>query len=176
MAPTKNRDWGLKCQYSYSYRCDLGGEEGTDISMPAQFNSLGISFQYPDNWTLDDSDALLGRKSVTVYSPGGAFWSVAIESCTADPATLAETIVETMKQEYQGLEAEPIAETIAGHDLVGFDMAFYCLDLTNTAKVRSLRFGNSSYTIYCQAEDREYVKLDRVFQAIAITLLNSLEE
>ena len=57
--------------------------------MPAHFDSLGISFQYPDNWTLDDSDALLGRKSVTVYSPGGAFWSVAIHSGTADPAKLA---------------------------------------------------------------------------------------
>ena len=46
--------------------------------MPAQFDSLGISFQYPENWTLDDSDALLGRKSITVYSPGGAFWAVVI--------------------------------------------------------------------------------------------------
>ena len=41
--------------------------------MPARFDKLGISFQYPENWTLDDSDALLGRKSVTVYSPGGRF-------------------------------------------------------------------------------------------------------
>ena len=41
--------------------------------MPARFDSLGISFQYPDNWTLDDSDARLGRKSVTVYGPEGPF-------------------------------------------------------------------------------------------------------
>ena len=29
-------------------------------AMPAHFDRLGISFQYPDNWTLDDSDALFG--------------------------------------------------------------------------------------------------------------------
>ena len=27
--------------------------------MPARFDKLGISFQYPENWTLDDTDAVL---------------------------------------------------------------------------------------------------------------------
>ena len=146
------------------------------LAMPARFDSLGISFQYPDNWTLDDSDALLGRKSVTVYSPGGAFWSVAIHSGTADPAKLAAAIVETMRQEYQGLEAEKAEESVAGHDLLGYDLAFYCLDLTNTAHVRSLRFAHTTYTIYCQAEDREYEQVKRVFQAMTVTLLSSLKD
>jgi hypothetical protein len=144
--------------------------------MPAHFDSLGISFQYPDNWTLDDSDALLGRKSVTVYSPGGAFWSVAIHSGTADPAKLAAAVVETMTQEYQGLEAQETAENVAGHDLVGYDLAFYCLDLTNTAQVRGLRFAHTTYIIYCQAEDRDYEQINRVFQAMTVTLLNSLKD
>ena len=143
--------------------------------MPAHFASLGISFQYPDNWTLDDSDALLGRKSVTVYSPGGAFWSVALQSGTAEPAKLATIVVEAMKQEYPGLEAEPAQQKTAGHELVGYDLAFYCLDLTNTACVRSFRFAHTTYTIYYQAEDREYEQMERVFQAITLTLLNSLE-
>jgi hypothetical protein len=137
---------------------------------------LGISFQYPDNWTLDDSDALLGRKSVTVYSPGGAFWTVAIHSDTAEPAKLAAAIVDTMKQEYQGLEAEETVESVAGHDLLGYDLAFYCLDLTNTAHARSLRFAHNAYTIYCQAEDREYARVKKVFEAMTITFLNSLKD
>ena len=144
--------------------------------MPAHFDSLGISFQYPDNWTLDDSDALLGRKSVTVYSPGGAFWSVAIQSGAAEPAKLAAAVVEAMKQEYQGLEAQEIEESVAGHDLIGYDLAFYCLDLTNTAHVRSLRFAHTTYTIYCQAEDREYEQVKRVFEAMTITLLSGLKD
>jgi hypothetical protein len=144
------------------------------VAMPARFDSLGISFQYPDNWTLDDSDALLGRKSVTVYSPGGAFWSVTIQSGKAEPNKLTAAVVETLKQEYDSLEAEPIEETVAGHDLVGYDMAFYCLDLTNTAHVRSLRSAYTTYTIYCQAEDRDYACLKAVFAAMTLTLLNSL--
>jgi hypothetical protein len=144
------------------------------VSMPANFNSLGVSFQYPDNWTLDDSDALLGRRFVTVYSPGGAFWSVAVHSGTADPANLAAGVVEAMKQEYQGLEVEAVEETVAGVDLLGYDLAFYCLDLTSTAQVRSMRSAHAAYTIYCQAEDLEYERVKRVFQAITITLLDGL--
>jgi hypothetical protein len=144
--------------------------------MPAIFDRLGISFQYPENWTLDDADALLGRQSVTIYSPGGAFWSVAIHPGSADPAKLIAAVVDAMRQEYQGLEAEEIEESVAGQDLTGFDLAFYCLDLTNTAQVRGLRAGNATYTIYCQAEDREYERLKQVFQAISITLLNGLKD
>ena len=74
--------------------------------MPAQFNSLGISFKFPDNWTLDNSDARLGRKSITVYGPGGAFWSVAIHAGSAEPAKMSAAVVKAMEQEYDGLEAE----------------------------------------------------------------------
>jgi hypothetical protein len=142
--------------------------------MPARFDKLGISFQYPENWTLDDSDALLGRKSVTVYSPGGAFWSVAIHSCSADPATLAAVVVETMKKEYPGLEIDEAEETVAGCDLVGYDLAFYYLDLINTAVIRGVRIGTGTYTIYCQGEDREFDKLQMVFRAMTTSLLTGL--
>jgi hypothetical protein len=142
--------------------------------MPKCFDSLGISFQYPDNWRLDDSDAVLGRRSVTVYSPGGAFWSVAIHPSTADAAKMAKGVVDAMRKEYDSLEVEEVEEEIAGHELVGYDLAFYCLDLTNTAKVRTVRSEYSLYTIFFQAEDREYEQLKRVFEAMTITLLGSL--
>lgn len=144
--------------------------------MPARFDKLGISFQYPENWTLDDSDALLGRKSVTVYSPDGAFWSVAIHSGSADPAKLAAAVLEAMKKEYPGLEVDEAFETVAGHEMIGYDLAFYYLDLINTALIRSLRVGTTSYTVFCQAEDRDFDKLRMVFQAMTTSLLSGLKE
>jgi hypothetical protein len=144
--------------------------------MPARFDKLGISFQYPENWTLDDTDAVLGRRSVTVYSPGGAFWTVAIHSGSADPAKLAAAIVETMKKEYSGVEVDQAEETVAGHELIGYDLAFYYLDLISTATVRSLRVGPSTYTIFCQAEDRDFDKLQLVFRAMTTSLLSGLSD
>ena len=144
--------------------------------MPARFDKLGISFQYPDNWTLDDSDALLGRKSVTVYSPGGGFWTVAIHPGAADPSKLAAAVLDAMKKEYPGLEIDEAFERVAGHDMIGYDLAFYYLDLINTALIRSLRVGQTSYTILCQAEDREFDQLRMVFQAMTTSLVSGLKD
>ena len=60
---------------------------------------------------------------------------MAIHAGLADPAEMSEAVAEAMKQEYDSLEAEPAEETIAGRNLLGFDLAFYCLDLTSTAWV-----------------------------------------
>lgn len=142
--------------------------------MPATFEGLGLQFQYPENWTLDDSDALLGRKSVTVYSPGGAFWTVAIHPSSADPAKLISAVVKTMQGIYDSLELEEVLDNIAGYDLLGYDLNFYCLDLTNTAEIRSLRAGHAIYTIFCQSDDREFEQIGLVFRAISTSLLNHL--
>ncbi len=81
-----------------------------------------------------------------------------------------------MKKEYPGLEIDEAFEMVAGHDLIGYDLAFYYLDLINTALVRSLRVGQTSYTIFCQAEDREFDKLQMVFQAMTTSLVSSLKD
>lgn len=144
--------------------------------MPAKFEKLGISFQYPDNWTLDEEDAPAGGKSVTIYSPGGAFWSVALHPGSADPAQLAKVAVDAMRQEYEELEAEQTRETLAGRELIGYDLNFYYLDLTNTARIRCLRTDQTTLTIFCQAEDREFDRVELVFQAITTSLLGGLKD
>ena len=56
--------------------------------MPAVYDKMGIRFLYPDNWQLDEEEALHGDQSVTVYSPGGAFWSIVLHPRSTDPAEL----------------------------------------------------------------------------------------
>ncbi len=143
--------------------------------MPAVFDKMGIHFQYPENWTLDEQDALAGNRSVTVYSPGGAFWSVGIHPRSTDPSRLAQAAVRAMSEEYEGMESEEARETIAGWDLVGYDLNFFYLDLTNTAKVRCVRADQATYSIFCQGEDREFDALRRVFEAITVSFLSTLK-
>jgi hypothetical protein len=143
--------------------------------MAAKFDNLGISFQYPENWQLDEGEVRAGQSAVTVYSPGGAFWSVALHTAsTTGPAQMAEAALDTMRKEYEELDAEPVRETVAGHDLVGYDLNFFCLDLTNTACIRTLREDGTTYTIFFQAEDREYDEIGPVFEAMTLTLLQSI--
>lgn len=142
--------------------------------MPAQFQRLGIAFQYPENWTLDDSDARAGRESVTVYSPGGAFWCVTLHPPSADLTKLVKGVVDAMKEEYADAEVEEVEETVAGHELVGTDLSFFYLDLTSTAQIRGIRIGEHTYTVFCQGEDREFARVRAVFQAMTVSLLNEL--
>ena len=143
--------------------------------MPAEFNKLGVSFLYPDNWTLDENDARSGRDSVTVYSPGGAFWSISVHLPSIDPAGLAETAVKAMKGEYEDLEAVQAQETLGDHDLIGYDLNFYCLDLTNTASIRCLRTDRATYAVFWQAEDCEFEQVGNVFLAITTSFIGNLD-
>ena len=142
--------------------------------MPREFHDLGISFQYPDNWALDEQDSVGEEPSVTLFSPGGAFWAVSVHPRTASPARLAETAVEAMQAEYERVEVEAVEEELEGHAMTGFDLNFFILDLTNTATVRCLRGPAATYTFFCQAEDREYEKVRAVFQAMTVSVLRGL--
>lgn len=142
--------------------------------MPQHFSKLGLSFLFPDNWTLDDRDAAAGSKSVTVYSPGGAFWSVSVHPASSKPEKLAEAAVQAMREEYAEIEAERTIAFSAGHELTGYDLAFYYLDLTNTACVRCFQTPGASYAIFYQAEDHEFAQFERVFAAMTRSLLEGL--
>ena len=138
--------------------------------MAAIFDKLGIRFLYPENWQLDESEALAGNDVITVYSPGGSFWSVMIHPPGTAPSKLAATALEAMRQQYDELDADEVREIVAGHEMVGYDMNFYCLDLTNTALVRSYRTDDAAYVVFCQADDREFAEIEPVFRAITLSL------
>jgi hypothetical protein len=144
--------------------------------MPAVFDQYGIHFQYPENWTLEADEQTPAQQSVSVYSPGGAFWSVVSHRRRDDPKELAETALGVMQREYQDLDTEEVHEQVEGVEMVGYDLNFFCLDLTNTALVRAFRTHASSYLVICQAEDREFERLGDVFRAITASLLRSQQQ
>jgi len=138
--------------------------------MPALFDKLGIKFLYPDDWTLEvatDED----EEGVTVYSPGGGFWSVVLRDGIEEPAELAKIAVVALGDEYTDVDTEPAEETVGRQELVGYDVNFYCLDLTNTAQIRACRRNGRTLLILWQAEDREFDEVSRIFRAITTSLL-----
>ncbi len=141
--------------------------------MPAVYDKMGIRFLYPDNWTLEEEEALRGERSVTVYSPEGAFWSIVLHPPSVDPDVLTIAAMQTMKQEYPQTEAEPARETVRGQEITGYDLSFYYLDLTSTALIRGFRNATATGVILCQAEDRDFRRVEAVFQAITASLLDN---
>jgi hypothetical protein len=139
--------------------------------MPGQFDDLGISFQYPDNWSLDAQEAPDGRKSVTVFSPTGAFWSISIHPQVTDLMGLALEAIDAIREEYGDTDVVEVEETVSGHELTGYDLNFFSMDLTSTARIRCFRSDQAALAVFCQAEDSDFERLYRVFDAITISLL-----
>lgn len=142
--------------------------------MPAVFDKLGIRFTYPDNWRLDESEALEGAATVTVYSPGGSFWTISLHPPDTPPADLVASAVKALRETYDELDVENVTDTAAGRELIGADVNFYCLDLTNTALVRAFDTKRFNGLILCQADDREFADIEPVFRAMTHSLLQGL--
>jgi hypothetical protein len=138
--------------------------------VPAVYDNWGIHFLYPDNWTVDETESE-GEKSVTVQSPGGAFWSITLHERQADPALLATAALEALQVEYHDSEFEAVEDQVAGQTIVGFDFSFFYLDFTNTAVIRAFQMPSASCLLLCQAEDHELEELGKVFHAITTSLL-----
>ena len=147
------------------------GDEGDSV----RFHRLGFDFEHPDTWTVDVDDAADGRGAVTAYSPDGSFWSVSGHEPDADAADLTAAVVAEMRRQYRDLDSEPAADRVAGRDLRGYDLAFYCLDLTNTAQVRCLATPAAAFLIFCQAEDRDWDRLPPVFAAMTASFVAGLD-
>lgn len=139
--------------------------------MPTVYDKMGIRFLYPDNWSLDESDALDGQTSVSVYSPSGAFWSASVYPDGQAAAELAAAALRALQLEYSDTEAEPICEEVDGRELTGFDLNFIYLDLTSTALIRAFDVPAGRCVVLCQAEDRDFAELEEVFRAMTLSLI-----
>ena len=139
--------------------------------MPAEYSKMGARFSYPENWTLDTDELNEKGNSITVYSPGGGFWSLGVHPAGTNAGQLAAEALEAMGEEYEHLESREISETNAEDILVGYDLNFFYLDLTSTAKIRCVSRSGATYAIFCQAEDREFEQIGEVFRAITASLL-----
>ncbi len=138
--------------------------------MPKKFDDLGIHFQYPDNWELDIEETEGGQHGISAISPGGAFWTISIHAPSVEPAGLANSALEALKLEYPDSDVTGLNQSVAGHELTGYELNFFYLDLTSTATIRAFHTPKATYLIHCQAEDREYERLQHVFQAITASL------
>mgnify|MGYP001266474611 CR=1 FL=1 len=139
-----------------------------------QFEQFGVTFEYPDNWSIDVDSDDVGGSSATVQSPDGGFWNISVYPSGTNSKEMVQVVSSEMQKEYQDIDIEVVHDTISGIQLSGLDFNFYCLDLTNTAHVRAVENREATYIIFCQAEDREWESIHAVFEAMTASFLRSL--
>jgi hypothetical protein len=138
-------------------------------------NQDDLCFSFPESWKLDKGDSLSDTDSVTVVSPEGGFWCVRRDLRDTANKVVFEHAVAAMREVYPELEVEQVVDHIAGSELTGMDMHFFCLDLSGTASVRIWQTSSGNYVIFSQAEDEQLEQLKPIFNAITTSLIRGSE-
>ncbi len=141
--------------------------------MPALFEQLGLRFEYPENWAIEETSE--GEvEQVLVSSPNTAFWHLSKYPQGTDLEPLFDEAMAALRSEYKDMETEPADDTVDGRALTGFDVSFICLDLTSTCWLRGFQTSEATFLLICQAEDAEFAKVSLVFQAMLASVLRNL--
>ena len=111
-----------------------------------------------------------------VSSPETAFWQLIRHPAGADAERLFDEALAALRSEYGEIEAHVASDVVDGLTVSGYDVNFYCLDLTNTCRIRMLPSDSGTYLILLQAEDEELKRVDAVFKAMLTSLIRGMRE
>ena len=144
------------------------------------YEGLGLKCLYPENWNLIEDSENGTAVSFTLESPSSAFMTVSEFPQAVSPETAVEQCVDTMRQEYEGIEEDPYEPNLQfqGSPLESvhaLDLRFYYLDLLVISRLIAFRTGNRVFLIQIQSEDRDFETLEQVFHAMTDSMDQSLE-
>jgi hypothetical protein len=143
--------------------------------MTAVYDKLGLKFLYPENWKLMD-DSTESPQVITLETPDGSTtWSVHVYPAGTDGDAILRETLDTLQQTYEDLEIAPHQQQLGELEANGVEAMFYCLDFLIRAQLHLLPTRDRLLLFWAQAEDRDFDKQQLVFQAITVSLLQSLE-
>ena len=148
--------------------------------MPKTHKSQGLSITYPDNWNLTEDyqdDQVVGFQ---IQSPGSAFLAILMFDWTTTPEQAIEQAASVIQSEYDNVESETFKPQLISHpgplaDTSGRELYFYYLDLLVRTKFIALGIPNHTVLVQFQAEDAEFQSLEKVFEAMLLTLCQSIQ-
>jgi len=118
------------------------------------YDDLGVQFIYPNNWFVQTETWDKGTYGVTVDSPEGSFWGLAIYPKGVDLDAAAKKIVEEMHAEYDEIDESRVIRYVADRVLTGYEINFFYLDLASTAIALKFQDERRGYVVFWQTCDR----------------------
>jgi hypothetical protein len=140
-------------------------------AMPATFDSFGLRFLYPDNWSLLERSESEGDQGVTLELPSGGFFSIERNRDPQSIEQIVEAIASSFENEYDEVEREDL--TVDSQEQIerAVEFHFYYLDLLIISRLLILNRDGIRYLVQMQAESRDFDSNELVFEAIIKQLL-----
>lgn len=137
--------------------------------MQEVYEQHGITFQYPADWEVSEQEQE-DECLITVSGPGTSFWSVGLFRDRPHPDLVLETALAAFKDEYPDLDSYTAEDEILDQPTSGIDLEFFCLELVNTARIRSFLAKDFTVLVMCQADDTELEGSEPIFEAMTRSL------
>jgi len=151
-----------------------------------EYEKNGVYVAYPENWTLQATGLFWENESadgeegttLTLTSPGGAFWLLKEHPLEVDLDDVADDVLQTMREMYNDMEVYPIDRTVEGVWLAGYEMNFFYLDLVDIAKIQCYVDAKRAFALFWQTGDQLITSAgegdaptEDVFEAITVAML-----
>ena len=134
------------------------------------YQARGVQFQYPADWDLSEqTDG--PETTITVSNLETSFWSLTVFADQPSPEAVIESALEAYREEYDELDIYPTEISICNREAIARDLEFVCLELINTAFLRSTVIGNSTVLVLFQATDHELNDTRSIFEQISASLM-----
>ncbi len=144
-------------------------EDNREITMDKIYEARGVQFQYPSDWELSEqTDG--PETTITVSNVGTAFWSLTIFADQPSPEAVVESALKAYREEYEELDIYPSETSICNCETIARDLEFVCLELINSAFLRSTVIGNCTVLLLFQATDHELSDTKSIFEQISTSL------
>lgn len=125
-----------------------------------------VSFAYPIGWTREINESDDGV-SVDLQSDGVMFALVGIYPGDQEPDDLMEQAIESLRENYPGLETEELFDEEDDEDAVVMEATFLSLDMIVTCWLRGWRVGDRAVMLLVQSVEQEAKKGRMIFNAIS---------
>lgn len=144
--------------------------------MTATYRGGNLSFLYPENWRISESDAdwTDGTNQVTLEGPTGGLWIMHALAAGADAAEVIREIMSAINACYEGVEWSEVDAPLFGFESSGHDGYFYSLDLLVCVRIRTFRSLDRTVIVVVQSESRDFDRLEDVYNAITLSLCQSM--
>ncbi len=158
--------------HDHDHGVEIENGHGVDATEP--FTGHGVHFRFPRDWTVEEEPSP-EQTTVTVQSPGTAFWTLSLFEDRPDPESIVASVMAAYEEMYKELDVYESDVQIFGEPAVARDIDFVCLDLVSSASLVAFQTMNHTVLVLFQGEDRELEVTRPLLEAMTRSLLCDLD-